>query len=140
MNTCTNAGQAPARTAAPMSVAENQVDGRPQPDERTTKYCELWPKIRESTSDRRLLGRTRFTSLLEMATGGAATTLRPVPRAAAVVRFGRGYVTEQHFVYGQIAEFVLSSHTRTNADPALANADADCERTAPSRSGRFRTI
>jgi hypothetical protein len=45
MNTCTNAGQAPARTAAPMSVVENQVDGRPRPDERTTKYCELWPKF-----------------------------------------------------------------------------------------------
>jgi hypothetical protein len=45
MNTCTNAGQAPARTAAPMSVVENQVDGRPRPDERTVRYYELSPKL-----------------------------------------------------------------------------------------------
>ena len=44
MNTCTNAGQAPARTAAPMSVVENQVEDRPRPDERTARYYRLWPK------------------------------------------------------------------------------------------------
>jgi hypothetical protein len=45
MNTCTNAGQAPARTAAPMSVVENQVDGRPRPHEPTAMQYELWPKF-----------------------------------------------------------------------------------------------
>src|SRR3989442_1448138 len=45
MNTCTNAGQAPARTAAPLSVVENQVGGRPRLDERATIYCELWLKF-----------------------------------------------------------------------------------------------